>query len=111
MRIQHKNPDDSTVEVSVGNDVTLGYGGTLGNDVTLGDRVTLSNRQIICAGRDSRNWEVLGLALPNGLIITAGCRWFDMSGARQHWTDNPEMLRKLNYIETEVAARKENVNV
>ena len=87
--------------VKLGNHVRLGNYVRLGNNVILGNDVILDRHDIICAGRDIRGWEVLGLRTPEP-IITAGCRWFAPEEAREHWAENLEVLIKVEYLISEM---------
>ena len=97
--------------VTLGDDVRLGYGVKLGDRVTLGDRVILGYGvrldKVVCAGRDSRGYEFLAGfdTIRNENRIFAGCRDFSLAGARKHWAENPEALRKVEYLALELEAR------
>ena len=87
--------------VQLGEDVRLGDYVQLGEDVQLGNGVRLGADTLICAGRDMRGYEFLGIPHKGARMVAAGCRWFTLTEARAHWANNPEALAKVSYIESE----------
>src|SRR3990167_4883405 len=81
--------------------VQLGDGVQLGRGVHLGHGVHLAADTVICAGRDVRWYETLGIPHNGQLMITAGCRWYTAAQALAHWRDNTEMTAKVHYIVSE----------
>ena len=99
--IKHINPDGSVYDVSLGYGVSLGDYVRLGNGVRLGDDVSVEANTLICAGRDHRGYEFLGVPHKGALMIAAGCRWFTLSEALEHWAENAEALAKVRFIKSE----------
>ena len=64
----------------------------------------LSGANLIDAGQDSRGYRFIGVPT-NGLHIMAGCRWFTLDEAREHWQDNPEAGNKVAAIAAEADRR------
>lgn len=53
----------------------------------------------ICAGYDPRGFRFTGHAIANGeLRILAGCRWFTMREAVEHWQSNGDALARVDVI-------------
>jgi UDP-3-O-[3-hydroxymyristoyl] glucosamine N-acyltransferase len=120
--------------VKLGDDVTLGDGVKLGDDVTLGDDVRIGSYArlgdrvrighgvklgdgvriddrvrigdgVVSAGEDGRGYHFRAIRTISGQwFVSAGCRWLSFPGAREHWIDNPEALRKVKYLSTEIAS-------
>lgn len=58
------------------------------------------SNDLISLGFDSRGYLfVLGRDEKDGLVIMAGCRYFDFKDARGHWYDNDEALAKIDLAE------------
>ena len=53
----------------------------------------------ICAGTDPRGYRFVGIAHPDGPRIAAGCRWFTVAEARDHWANNRDALARVALIE------------
>ena len=67
-------------------------------------RANLTGPTLIDAGQDSRGYRFVGVPT-DGVRILAGCRWFTVTKAREHWSGNPEALAKASLIEAEAARR------
>ena len=55
-------------------------------------------KSIINGGMDSRGYTFIGSMQPQGFTIIAGCRYFTVKDAREHWKDNPEALQLITNI-------------
>ena len=64
----------------------------------------LGGATLIDAGQESRGYRFVGVPT-DGVRILAGCRWFTVTEAREHWSGNPEALAKAALIEAEAARR------
>ena len=64
----------------------------------------LAGATLIDAGQESRGYRFVGVPT-DGVRILAGCRWFTVTEAREHWRGNPEALAKASLIEAEAARR------
>ena len=64
----------------------------------------LAGATLIDAGQESRGYRFVGVPT-DGVRILAGCRWFTVTKAREHWSGNPEALAKASLIEAEAARR------
>ena len=64
----------------------------------------LAGATLIDAGQESRGYRFVGVPT-DGVRILAGCRWFTVTEAREHWSGNPEALAKAALIEAEAARR------
>ena len=64
----------------------------------------LAGATLIDAGQESRGYRFVGVPT-DGVRILAGCRWFTVTEAREHWSGNPEALAKASLIEAEAARR------
>lgn len=64
----------------------------------------LAGATLIDAGQESRGYRFVGVPT-DGVRILAGCRWFTVTEAREHWSGNPEALAKASLIEAEASRR------
>ena len=55
-------------------------------------------RGVVCAGTDPRGYRFTGHATTDGCRALAGCRWFTLAEAREHWRDNPDALGRVEFI-------------
>lgn len=55
---------------------------------------------VVCAGTDRRGYRFIGVKHEDGWRVAAGCRWFTISEAIEHWTkkDNKDALSRVNTI-------------
>lgn len=55
---------------------------------------------VICAGTDRRGYRFVGVKHEDGWRVAAGCRWFTIPEAIEHWTkkDNRDALSRVNTI-------------
>ena len=53
---------------------------------------------VICAGTDPRGYRFTGHAAADGCRVLAGCRWFTLAEAREHWANNPDALARVALI-------------
>lgn len=92
--------DGWSVDPKTGNRVTLGDGVKLGNRVKLGDGVTLGDG--VRLGDMSQNVIDLGVTDGHRKAVTrvkgvpwiaAGCRWFTLERAIEHWSNHDEDRR------------------
>jgi antitoxin (DNA-binding transcriptional repressor) of toxin-antitoxin stability system len=50
------------------------------------------------AGEDPRGYRFRGCPTRDGWQVQAGCRWFPLARAREHWRDNPDALARVERI-------------
>ena len=62
-------------------------------------RAILSRTILIDAGQEYRGYRFVGVPQDNEIMISAGCRWFTLAEALEHWKDNPEALAKVRMIQ------------
>jgi len=65
---------------------------------------------LLDAGTDVRGFQVFAYynartGRRHGWRIQAGCRDLTIQNARRHWSQNPEMLAKVEYLAAEIARR------
>jgi NDP-sugar pyrophosphorylase family protein len=88
----------------LGDRVRIGHGVKLGDGVRIDDRVRIGDG-VVSAGEDGRGYHFRAIRTISGQwFVSAGCRWLSFPGAREHWIDNPEALRKVKYLSTEIAS-------
>jgi UDP-3-O-[3-hydroxymyristoyl] glucosamine N-acyltransferase len=96
--------------VRIGHGVKLGDGVRIDDRVRIGDGVRIDDRVrigdgVVSAGEDGRGYHFRAIRTISGQwFVSAGCRWLSFPGAREHWIDNPEALRKVKYLSTEIAS-------
>ena len=61
-------------------------------------RALIGDATVFDAGCDPREYRFLGLRLEEGVIVAAGCRWLTLSESREHWTNNPDALARVERI-------------
>ena len=54
---------------------------------------------VIDAGSDPRGYRFVGVRHSDGWRIAAGCRWFTITEAREHWRNNRSILARLDVVE------------
>ena len=62
-------------------------------------RAILGRTILIDAGQEYRGYRFVGVPQDNEIMISAGCRWFTLAEALEHWKDNPEALAKVRMIQ------------
>lgn len=55
----------------------------------------------VCLGYDQRGYRFVGIRHDGGWCISAGCRWFTMPQAIEHWTDkgNKDALARVAILQ------------
>jgi len=64
----------------------------------------LMRANLIDAGQDSRGYRFVGVPT-DGLRIAAGCRWFTLNEAQEHWANSPDALARVELIAAEARRR------
>ena len=58
---------------------------------------------IVCAGHDKRGYRFVGVWHDPVWMVAAGCCWFTIAEAKEHWKNNRDALLRVHLIEhTEV---------
>lgn len=60
----------------------------------------LARADLIDAGQDSRGYRFIGVPT-DGVRIAAGCRWFTLDEAQEHWANSPDALARVELIAAE----------
>ena len=60
---------------------------------------------IVNAGMDWRGHLFIGVQRDDGWMVKAGCRWFTISEAKDHWKDNQDALCRVAVIEYHATRR------
>ena len=53
----------------------------------------------LCLGYDPRGYRFVGIAHNDGWRVLAGCRWFTLDQAREHWANNPDALARIAILD------------
>ena len=56
---------------------------------------------IVCAGYDPRGYRFVGVRHDDGWMVAAGCRWFTVPEAKEHWKGNRDALARVAVIEAQ----------
>ncbi len=68
------------------------------------DGADLGGSTLIDAGQDSRGHRFVGVPT-DGLRIAAGCRWFTLEEAQEHWANSPDALARVELLAAEARRR------
>jgi uncharacterized protein YjbI with pentapeptide repeats len=56
---------------------------------------------IVCAGYDPRGYRFVGVRHDGEWTVAAGCRWFTIAEAKDHWANNRDALARVAVIEAQ----------
>lgn len=54
---------------------------------------------LVDAGQDARGYRFVGVPTGDGPRVLAGCRWFTVNEALDHWGQNPDATARVMLID------------